>query len=277
MLTTDPVAGENRRLLLDLVSEDIIKSHLGESWYIENIAGAMGERARDYLHWEASPQMQLLSAHRVHELARRLYELQSFSWFERVLTNVHDRDDLSGVGFELDILQVLHFLVSIVTPQVSSGHKGEDYDISLQVTGLRVPIEVKAKDDNTEYSANTIINTVKGAASQLPKGQKGFLFLRIPSFWVGAQLEDEYSDILLEATRQTSRIAAVITAIDKMHLNPEQTAGHVTRHHHFFRHPEAPQVLWDACCVLKELLERDLATRAVDGISLTLFAPIAPF
>lgn len=113
----------------------------------------------------------------------------------------------------------------------------------------------------------TIINTVKGAANQLPKGDKGFVFLRIPSFWVGPQLEDEFAGALAEATRQTSRVAAVITAIDKMHLNADATAGHVTRHHHFFRQHECPDAFWDACLHLKDLLDREL----------THFAPSPPF
>jgi hypothetical protein len=132
---------------------------------------------------------------------------------------------------------------------------------------LDVPIEAKAKDDDTPFDEKTVINTVKGAATQLPRGSKGTVFVRIPSAWVGTELEEKYADALTEATRQTSRVGAVISAIDKIHLNDDATAGHVTRHFHFFKHNDCPRELWRACLDLKEVLERDL----------TLFAPSPPF
>jgi hypothetical protein len=210
--------------------------------------------------------VRLLSAHRVHELARRLYQLQSFAWFDQVVGNVRTRN-LSGAGFELDVLLVLHLLVGKVTPNSGIGRKGQDYDIQLRVRGLEIPTEVKAKDDDTEFSSKTIINTIKNAASQLPKEEKGIVFLRIPSSWVGPELEDKYADALAEATRQTSRVGSVITAVDKMHLNAAGTSGHVTRHYFFFRHAACPEAFWDACLHLKDLLDRDW----------TYFAPSPPF
>src|SRR6202022_1598430 len=64
---------------------------------------ATSDQARNYLHFDGPPDIRLLSAHRVHELARRLYQLQSFPWFDRVVANIRTRD-LSGAGFELDVL-----------------------------------------------------------------------------------------------------------------------------------------------------------------------------
>jgi hypothetical protein len=125
-----------------------------------------------------------LAAQRVHDLARRLYQLQSFPWFGDLVHRVRTRD-LSGAGFELDVAFVLHHLVAEVTPNEEAGQKGEDYDIHLQVYGRDVPVEAKAKDDDTPYTEKTVINTVKGAETQLPKGSKGIVFVRIPSEWIG--------------------------------------------------------------------------------------------
>jgi hypothetical protein len=255
------------RGLLDVLSEDVIDGHLGTGWFGRHVdRTATSGQTRGYLHPDGPPDLRLLSAHRVHELARRLYQLQSFPWFGSVTANLRTRD-LSGAGFELDVLQVLHTLVGSITPKEESGVKGEDYDIHLRVGGLEIPIEVKAKDDETALTSNTVVNTVKAAASQLPKGQTGIVFLRVPPAWVGQSLEETYPDILLEATRQTSRVAAVVSVIDKMHLTVDQTAGHVTRHFDFFRHEDCPEPLWDACLQLKDFLERDL----------TYFAPSPPF
>jgi len=266
-MRADAVAGANLRALFDVLSEDIIDSHLGQGWFAEHVdRSASSDQTRSYLRFEGPPAVRLLSAQRVHDVARRLYQLQSFPWFDNVVGRVRTRD-LSGAGFELDVAFVLHHLVAGVAPKEEVGQKGEDYDLQVQVYGLNVPVEVKAKDDDTPYSDQTVINTVKGAATQLPKGSKGIVFVRIPSGWVGTELEERYPDALGEATRQTSRVGSVITAIDKMALNDDETAGHVTRHYHFFKHDDCPDELWRACLHLKEVLERDL----------TLFAPSPPF
>lgn len=266
-MRADPVAGESVRALFDVLSEDIIDSHFGHGWFAEHVDGsASSDRARNYLRSDCPPAVRLLAAQRVHDVARRLYQLQSFPWFDQVIRRVRTRD-FSGAGFELDVVFVLHHLVGRVTPKDESGQKGEDYDIHVQVHGLDVPVEVKAKDDDTPYTDQTVINTVKSAATQLPKGSKGIVFVRIPTGWVGKELEDRYPDALAEATRQTSRVGAVITAVDKMALNEDETAGHVTRHYHFFNHDDCPDELWRVCLHSKEVLERDL----------TFFAPSPPF
>jgi hypothetical protein len=169
----DPVAGENVRALFDVLSEDIIDSHLGHGWFAEHVNGsASSDQTRNYLRFDGPPAVRLLPAQRVHDLARRLYELQSFPWFDDAVRRVRTRD-LSGAGFELDVAFLLHHLVAGVTPKEEAGKKGEDYDIHLQVFGLDVPVEAKAKDDDTPYNEKTVINTVKGAASQLPQRVEG--------------------------------------------------------------------------------------------------------
>jgi hypothetical protein len=262
----DPVAGENLRVLYDVLSEDIIDSHLGHGWFTEHVDGsASSDQTRNFLKFDGPPAVRLLAAQRVHDLARRLYQLQSFPWFDAVVRGIRTRD-LSGAGFELDIVFLLHHLMAGVVPKEEVGRKGEDYDIHLKVYGLDVPVEAKAKDDDTPYNERTVINTVKGAATQLPKGSKGIVFMRIPSGWVGAELQETYPDALAEATRQTGRVGAVVTVIDKMALNDNATAGHVTRHYQFFRHRDCPDELWEACLQLKEVLERNLIFFAVAAV-----------
>ncbi len=174
------------------MSEDIIDSHLGHGWFAAHVDGsASSDQTRNYLNFEGPPAIRLLAAQRVHDLARHLYQLQSFPWFDAAVRRVGTRD-LSGAGFELDVVFLLHHLVAGVTPREEAGRKGEDYDIQLQVAGLEVPVEAKAKDDDTPYSRRTVINTVKGAASQLPKGSKGIVFLRIPSGWAGTESKNRW-------------------------------------------------------------------------------------
>lgn len=266
-MKADPISGANLRGLLDALSEDIIDSHLGSGWFKTHVDGsASSNQTHDYLRFDGPPAVRLLAAHRVHEVARRLYQLQSYPWFDEILRRVQ-KQGLSGAGFELDIVFLLHNLLASVTPRKEVGIKGEDYDILLQVGGLEVPVEAKTKDDGTAYTNATVIDTVKQAARQLPKGSNGVVFLRIPSGWVGPSLAETYPDALAEATRQTTRIGAVITVIDKRHLNEDKTTGNVTRHYDYFKHEKCPGQLWDACLLLKAALEQ--------GFS--IFSPPPPF
>lgn len=257
-IKADPTFPDSYSELLAVLSEEIIANHLGDEWFAAHIEGrATSGQAREYLRAVGPAYRRLLSTHRIHELARRLYQLQSFEWFDHVLRGLGTRD-LSGVGFELDVLWLLHVVLASITPRAEIGRRGEDYDIVVRVGGMTIPIEVKAKADDTEFNAATVLHTVRRAVRQLPKEQKGIVFLRIPSAWIGRRLEEEYNAWLGEATRQTSRVGAVVTAIDKPHLNAAGTQGHVVRHYTFFRHATCPDELWDYCMWLKQCLELDL-------------------
>lgn len=111
-----------------------------------------------------------------------------------------------------------------------------------------------------------MINTVKGAARQLPKGDIGLLFLRVPTAWIGPDLEENFVDALAEGTRQTTRIGAIISAIDKPHLSTETTAS-VSRHFHYFATPDCPEHIWSFCMQFRQLWDAEL----------TLWAPEPPF
>ena len=256
--------GVSYRGILDVLSEDIINSHLGDGWCARHV-DRKSAQSENYLYPDAAiPLRRLLSAQRVHDLARRLYQLQSFPWFHHTLKRLRGRD-LSGASFELDVLFMLQMLPISASPRVESGVRGNDFDIEIK--GLDLPVEVKAKDDDTPFSEATVINTIKGAARQFPKGSKGVVFVRIPTAWVGRNLEDTYAETLYEATRQTSRVGAIITAIDKPHLNADERAGTVTRVHHFWFHSACPERYWTAIDFLRQLLDREL----------TMLAPSPPF
>lgn len=233
------------------LAEETIAAHLGDQWVERHIINPRsGDQAQKYLAHGDNRLQKALTLHRVQELARRLYQLQSFPWFDIVLDSVRTRE-LSGAAFELDILWALQIASPYVETRRESGVKGNDYD-AFAVMGERlVPVEAKAKDDTTPWSAKTVINTMKHAAGQLPRGDAGLLFLRVPTAWISPRLEEEFTDALREGTRQTTRIGAVISVIDKPHLNTDTTAS-VSRHFHYFATPECPEHIWSFCMRLRQ-------------------------
>jgi hypothetical protein len=73
---------------------------------------------------------------------------------------------------------MFHFLLP-------KGRKGEDYDIEyVRLDGKLGRCEVESKLQETDFSANSIKNSLKHAKKQLPKGETGIVLLRIPEVWV---------------------------------------------------------------------------------------------
>jgi len=255
--------------LVDLLAEEVILSHLGADWYDKHVTHASSSRqSRGYLAGVDHPLAAVLYKHREYELARRLYQFQSFAWFDDLLSKLSNAP-LSGVAFELDVIWALQTVSPHVEGREEHGElgRGNNFDVVALWPGGAIPIEAKAKDDSTPFSAGTVRNTIKQAASQLPRGDRGLIFLRIPFVWVGPGLEERYVDAAVEGMRQTSRVAAIVTAIDKPHLNEDRRSGSVLRVHHLLPHEDCPDTHFN------------LAKRFVDfwDGDLTMFAPRAPF
>ncbi|MEV7123742.1 hypothetical protein [Kitasatospora griseola] len=257
----DPVvvASGARGVADEWIATGLLEAVFDEDWVVKTFPRA-DER-------ESDKQAAAWQGYRRRELARRVYEFQSHPWFQDFVEYTKTNEVTSAL-FEADVLQTLMRLPGGVARGTATGPKGENFDVHLELaaTGL-VPVEVKCKQDDTPYSASTIRNTARDAIEQLPKGKVGWLFMQLPAAWIGPRLEEEYPDILHEALRQTSRVGAVFTAIDRPHYDPARGTFRLTRGWHFFGHPRAPQPLRDAALLLKQLLDEDM----------DYFAPHAPF
>ncbi|WP_327411193.1 hypothetical protein OG458_42410 (plasmid) [Streptomyces sp. NBC_01281] len=256
-MMADPHIQGHQGWVTDILAEELLEAFFGRAWVTEKFAVADEEG----LH-------RVLPAHRRRELARRVFEFQNFSWFQHFVDYIRTNDIPSAL-YEADVLAALMYLPGTVVRTEETGVTGQDFDILVDHHGgrPRIPVEVKNKDDGREFTANTVQKTVKKAATQLPKGEVGWLFLKIPTAWIGSRLENEYGEVLHDAVRQTSRIGAVFTAIDKVHPSPDGKKVAVSRRWHYFPSNTAPEALLKTSFDLYQLLERDL----------DFLAPKAPF
>jgi len=93
-----------------------------------------------------------------------------------------------------------------------TGVKGLDYDGQILLhSGERVNCEMKCKVESTGLSNGAIRNALDAARKQLPAGESGIIFLKIPESWirepaVGTLLSTAINDF----RRGTSRVVAVI-------------------------------------------------------------------
>nr|WTB35252.1 hypothetical protein OG781_42495 [Streptomyces sp. NBC_00830] len=237
ILLRDPVvmAAKAEAMVSEELAKELLAAIFGAEW-VEKQFPLADQRESGDLSW-------VWPAHQRRELARRVFEFQSHPWFKDFVTYTRTAEVASAI-FEADVLQTLMRMPAGVARVTESGIKGQDFDGLLHVAEVgHIPIEVKYKQDDTPYSTSTIRSTIKGAVKQLPKGQVGWLFLHIPTAWVGPRLEEEYAETLDEALRQTSRVSHVFTAIDKPSL--DETRGKIRIHRvwDFYGKPDVPQKL----------------------------------
>jgi hypothetical protein len=260
-IRADPELHGHASVVADSLAHDILLSFLGHEWIAENVAVA------DITEDLISKLKALPVIHKKRELARRIYEFQSFPWFDHFLKHVKSNDVTSAL-FEADTLAALMSIPAKITRTEESGNRGSDFDVSLFLSSERiVPVEAKAKLDSTPFTKRTVTNTLKSAAKQLPKGSVGWVFMRIPWTWIGSRLEDEYPEAIYEGIRQTSRIGTAFSAVDKVHINSDQSAATIRRVWHLYLSEDLDGWLRELSITLFRFLENEFNN----------FAPRAPF
>lgn len=247
----------SREHLHAVLAHDAVLTHMGKDWYDGNIK-TVGQASRGYLYGQGSNSIEkLLTAHRIQELGRRLHQLQAHPWFGSFSKHLA-RNQLSGSAFEADILAALMVMPGHIVRTQETGQAGADFDITVDFGAHRIPVEVKAKDDTTSFSPATVKKTIKKASSQLPSGEQAVLFMRIPFTWVGRGLDEDYTDALFDATRQSSKVATIMTVVDKPHLKDGTSLGRVTRVYQPFKSPSCEEDIWKFTLTLNHFLQQQL-------------------
>jgi hypothetical protein len=247
--------------MADVLTRDFLEAHFGSTWVADRFGHTVNWKQTTAL-WRA------LRIRRMRDLARRIYEFQSFEWFAHFVEYVRTNDVASAL-FEADVLASLLVLPGNIGRTVETGSRGKDFDIEARFGRWerRIPIEVKAKGDDTQFSRGTIVNTIKAAAKQLPKGKIGWAFLSVPGSWLEAGFDDMYENILSDAVRQTSRVGAIFIAVDVLGQRPESGLRFFSRRWIYFVCPQAPTELVQVGADLHHFLINEFDA----------FAPRAPF
>lgn len=259
-----------------VMTEVIMRSHLGDDWFDSVYNEEKSSRTtRAFFYPDAkSEELAELTHHRKEELARRVHQLQYADWFDLVVAKIASRNALSGVAFELDAALYLMNLPMNVEQKPASGERerkgsdsGRSYDLRFWVSNPPKAVEVKAKDDDTPFTKGTIDSSIKNASEQIPEGESGFVFLRLPPAWVGRGFEDTYADYLGAALRPRaekstrSRVSVVFSAVDKISTS---TGGRkvVTRVWQPFKSEWCPPEDWKLAMDLKRLQEAGFTAMA---------------
>lgn len=101
-----------------------------------------------------------------------------------------------------------------------SGIKGADYDAEIRLPdGAKVNCELKCKAEVTDLGEGAVRNPLQAARKQLPSGEPGLVFLKIPEAWVAQPETAHVVPTAIDAfLRGTSRVLAVVLRWEQQHL-----------------------------------------------------------
>jgi hypothetical protein len=114
---------------------------------------------------------------------------------------------------------------------VPSGLQGADYDAEIIMDdGGKVYCEMKCKAEETELSKGAVRNPLQTARTQLPQGQAGLVFLKVPERWLRQEQVVQIVPSTIDSfLRATSRVVAVVVRWEAQHLLPSGAAATLYR------------------------------------------------
>jgi hypothetical protein len=185
---------------------------------------------------ESDPHRKEISFFRVMDLAEVIYNLQPVPGFDECITRMRD-GDIEGTYAELDFGRML-FLNQIpfrfVVPQ---GATGTDYDIEIEYPeGLVASADAKCKVEGTDFSENTIKNSLSKARKQLPDDMPGIVFVKVPPSWIS---ESDRVNTMLNTAREFLRGTRRVVSV-KFYSSPITLTHNVLRHDHAYKEVSNP-------------------------------------
>jgi hypothetical protein len=190
------------------LSVAIIKHFLGLDWANQHMSpeGYRPGFLRVIPGYSAETQM---SAFKVVDFAELLWNLETVPSFDLCLERLKCAD-IESTYAELDLGRMLYcgdVDFRFVKPQQI---KGADYDIEIALPDWTVCADAKCKIETTEFSIETVQNSLVHARKQFPKGRPSFIFVKTPARWFNdIAVAVTLMDIARDFFRQTGRIVSI--------------------------------------------------------------------
>jgi hypothetical protein len=204
----------------------VIKHFLGEEWiatHLEPKSGASG-----FLQPDIDAPEREIQFFRAVDLDELLFNLQHIEGFDGCVARLKSGDIQPSLA-ELDVARMLYIndhQFWFVEPE---GKAGEDFDFRVIAYGVVINVEAKCNLETPDVSFPTIKNSLHHARTQLPKGEPGIVFVKLPSQWVIKPEFAKPSVILAQRfLKGTTRVASVAYYGAPFHfVNGNLGQGHV--------------------------------------------------
>jgi hypothetical protein len=210
------------------LATEYLRAFVDNEWTNQMIFGQHPTVSRDYRSGRGFMRAEAESAaeayrnqQRTLRLAELLFNLQDVEGIDARVEDLRlgrvesTYSELEGGAF----LKQRGVQFRYVTP---SGTKGSDYDAEIPLpSGTKVNCEMKCKAEQTQLSDGAVRNPLQAARSQLPSGEPGLVFFKVPEAWIfQAEVAAVLPRIIDSFLRSTSRVTAVLVAWEEQHLQP---------------------------------------------------------
>lgn len=188
-------------------------STFGKDWAEYHVL-ASDERSPFFRNLDAAAGDDSLHRARVVDLAETVINLQKVPGLRDVLKQMR-AGQIEDRFAELEVGKMLALSGSEFNFVANNGNRGSSYDLRISTSMGEVCADVKCRiESNLTANAKSILNTLKGARTQLPKDQMGAFFLKFPQTWAPdgdikpliPMLEQAAGEFL----RGTKRVVAIV-------------------------------------------------------------------
>jgi hypothetical protein len=212
------------------LASGVLRAFMGADWVERHVIS--DGRKKGFLSIdESDPHRREMSFFRVMDLSEVIYNLQSVPGFDECITRMRD-GDIEGTYAELDFGRMLYLNKVSFRFVVPQGIAGRDYDIEVEYPGnIVASADAKCKIEATEFSENTIRNTLGKARKQLPDTMPGIVFVKVPPRWIAdATNVATMLDVARSFLRMTRRVVSV-----KFYSSPITFSDNLLRHDHAYK------------------------------------------
>jgi hypothetical protein len=163
----------------------IIAHYFDGDWFATHIRRDAPKRG--YLNLDfASDQRREASTFRIVEFAENLLNLQHIEGFNACLAQMRGgAEKIESTCAELDFGRLLYIHdidFRFIVPQMV---KGADYDFEIIYRGrLNVAADAKCKFETAAINPDSLRSSMKKGRGQLPAGQAGIIFIKVPQRWI---------------------------------------------------------------------------------------------
>jgi hypothetical protein len=212
---------------------------LGPDWAQKHIGRSA--KACDYFKAKKDDQQELLRyMSRATEFGELIYNLYDIEGFDERINTIRANDTsgvesgiaelIAGKFFKLTGVDFRYVVTKVEPGQNTPKNPDIDY-----VAGDNRPesCEVKCNLESTDLNDRSIINILKSAKSQLPKGKAGIILLRVPENWLadmaaGTAVIGQAIEAFI-AREKTTRVSSVYVFVSETRFLPNDHMANVFR------------------------------------------------
>jgi hypothetical protein len=159
----------------------LLRNFVGPEWMEKHVTGKTAPTVFFKNDW-ATEERRNTHKVRVIHLAEFLINLQFVPNFRELLIRLKG-GSIEPTFAELEVGKLL--LLNRVPFRFvkTTGKKGADYDLELNLNGIIVCADTKCKLETTSRGIDTVLASLKTARGQLPDDKPGMVFVKVPQSW----------------------------------------------------------------------------------------------